>query len=274
MRVIVITIVEAILGLTGAVVGASDCACATLSVHIRDGPGASHNILSTLIPPHCVPYKGEQKLSEGLTWAKVSYNGKDGWIAVNWIAIRTCGTTPTKDAHGSYGDVRLPGCPHIVTRAEWGARNSQGGPWPLTQIPKGIFIHHSATGSCYNQQSCAAEVRSFQNYHMDSKHWGDVAYSFIVGEDGDVYEGRGWNQIGAHTYGHNHDALGFCVIGTFTGHLPNDAALSAVRRLIDCAVQNGKVIKNYSLKGHRDVSSTECPGQKLYDLIRTWPHYG
>lgn len=76
MGVVLIPIVAVVLGLTGAAAGASDCACATLSVHIRDGPGASHNILSTLVPPHCVPYKGEQRQSEGLTWAKVNYNGK------------------------------------------------------------------------------------------------------------------------------------------------------------------------------------------------------
>ena len=25
---------------------------------------------------------------------------------------------------------------------------------------------------------------------------------------------------------------------------------------------------------HRDVRSTECPGNKLYELIETWDHFG
>lgn len=30
----------------------------------------------------------------------------------------------------------------------------------------------------------------------------------MVGEDGNVYEGRGWDQVGAHTYGYNSVGLG------------------------------------------------------------------
>lgn len=40
-----------------------------------------------------------------------------------------------------------------------------------------------------------------QTYHMESKNWDDIAYNFIVGGDGAVYEGRGWEKQGAHTKG-------------------------------------------------------------------------
>lgn len=30
----------------------------------------------------------------------------------------------------------------------------------------------------------------------------------MVGEDGNVYEGRGWSKIGAHTYGYNFNGIG------------------------------------------------------------------
>ena len=36
---------------------------------------------------------------------------------------------------------------------------------------------------------------------MDSNGWFDIGYNFIVGEDGNVYEGRGWTKIGAHSPG-------------------------------------------------------------------------
>jgi len=35
-----------------------------------------------------------------------------------------------------------------------------------------------------------------------------------------------------------------------------------------------KAASNYTLHGHRDGDCTECPGQKFYELVRTWPHYG
>jgi hypothetical protein len=33
----------------------------------------------------------------------------------------------------------------------------------------------------------------------------------------------------------------------------------------------GKVLPNYELYGHRQVSATECPGEQLYQLMQDWP---
>ena len=41
----------------------------------------------------------------------------------------------------------------------------------------------------FKKQSCIAMVKSYQNYHMDSNGWADIGYNFIVGEDGNIYEG-------------------------------------------------------------------------------------
>ena len=37
---------------------------------------------------------------------------------------------------------------------------------------------------------------SFQNYHMNSLGWSDVGYNFLIGEDGYIYEGRGFYRQG------------------------------------------------------------------------------
>jgi hypothetical protein len=39
----------------------------------------------------------------------------------------------------------------------------------------------------------------------------------LVGGDGNVYEGRGWHKVGAHTYGFNKRSVGIALIGEFTG---------------------------------------------------------
>ncbi|KAH3862498.1 hypothetical protein DPMN_025465 [Dreissena polymorpha] len=38
--------------------------------------------------------------------------------------------------------------------------------------------------------------------------WAGIGYSIVVDKDGNVYEARGWNEIGAHTYGYNSVGLG------------------------------------------------------------------
>lgn len=32
-----------------------------------------------------------------------------------------------------------------------------------------------------------------QTFHIESRGWGDIAYNFLVGGDGSIYVGRGWD---------------------------------------------------------------------------------
>ncbi|KAG6923445.1 peptidoglycan recognition protein 4, partial [Chelydra serpentina] len=57
------------------------------------------------------------------------------------------------------------------------------------------------------------------------------------------------------------------------GRVPNAAALNAARRLIQCAVSRGFLSRSYTLKGHRNVNPTSCPGDALYRVIRGWPRF-
>ncbi|RNA10805.1 peptidoglycan-recognition SC2-like [Brachionus plicatilis] len=164
-------------------------------------------------------------------------------------------------------------CPNIVSRAEWGARAPIGSSEMSNPVPY-VVIHHGATAACATKSSCINLVKSYQILHMDTNKWDDIGYSFIVGEDGNVYEGRGWSRVGAHAPGFNTNSIGICIIGDFTSRLPNSLALNAVKNLIECGVSLGKIKPTYSLRGHRDSSATECPGNTLYTEIRKWAQYG
>lgn len=41
------------------------------------------------------------------------------------------------------------------------------------------------------------------------------ATRFLIGGDGTIYEARGWNAVGAHTYGWNNKSVGIAFIGTY-----------------------------------------------------------
>lgn len=164
--------------------------------------------------------------------------------------------------------------PRIISRSEWGARKPTTTIRALAQNPPPfVIIHHSATDSCITQAICNARMRSFQNYHIDEKGWGDIGYQFLVGEDGNIYEGRGWDKHGAHSISYNSKSIGICIIGNFVGHTPNAAAIEATKNLISYGVAIGKIQSNYTLLGHRQTTRTSCPGDSLYELIKTWPHW-
>ncbi|KAK0049828.1 peptidoglycan recognition protein [Biomphalaria pfeifferi] len=163
-------------------------------------------------------------------------------------------------------------CPHVVTRAEWGARAATHVSHLVTPVQY-AFIHHTAGADCHDRATCAAQVRLTQNYHMNGRNYSDIGYSFMIGGNGEVFEGRGWDHLGAHTLNYNSHGYGFCFIGTFTSHVPTSAAQQAAKDMIACGVQLGKLRSDYTLRGHRDVGATECPGNAFYPLIKTWPHY-
>lgn len=54
-----------------------------------------------------------------------------------------------------------------------------------------------------------------KNDHMNRKGWNDIGYNFLVGEDGNVYEGRGWGKQGAHSVPFNKKSIGICIIGDY-----------------------------------------------------------
>ena len=56
--------------------------------------------------------------------------------------------------------------------------------------------------------------------------WSDIGYSFLVGGDGNVYEGRGWGREGAHTFGYNSVSYAASFMGDYTSTLPPTSALN------------------------------------------------
>ncbi|XP_037356465.1 peptidoglycan recognition protein 3 isoform X1 [Talpa occidentalis] len=162
-------------------------------------------------------------------------------------------------------------CPNIITRSTWEARETH---CPKMNLPaKYVIIIHTVGLPCTVSMDCQIYVRDLQSYHMDARGFCDIGYNFLVGEDGGVYEGVGWNIQGSHSYGHNDFALGIAFMGNFMEKAPNAAALEVAQDLIECAVNKGYLIPNYLLVGHRDVISTLSPGQALYDIIKSWPHF-
>lgn len=108
---------------------------------------------------------------------------------------------------------------------------------------------------------------------MDSMGFADIAYNFLIGEDGMVYNGRGWDTEGAHTKGYNKDSVGIAFIGTFNDFVPVNKSLNVYNLLINDGIRLGKIRKDYKLYGCRQLNGSQSPGDKFYDLIKTWDHW-
>lgn len=162
----------------------------------------------------------------------------------------------------------------MIKRSEWGAQAPSHPPTPLPEIPPPyVIISHTASEPCSTQIECSKRVRTVQKMHIENKKWDDIAYNFLVGGDGSIYEGRGWNVEGAHTFNYNKMSLGLSFIGTFNTVAPSEQQLTAAQNFLDAGVKMGKLGDNYKLFGHRQLTETLSPGDELYKIIQTWSHW-
>ncbi|XP_077977924.1 peptidoglycan-recognition protein SC2-like [Glandiceps talaboti] len=134
-----------------------------------------------------------------------------------------------------------------------------------------VIIHHTDTGSCSTVSSCSSILRGIQNWHMDNNDWVDIGYNWLIGGDGKVYAGRGWNSQGAHSPGYNSKSYGIAFIGDFVSSKPTQAAINSAKALLKCAVDTGKLSSGYVLYAHKDVRSSyrmsrHCPLRRDTDL--------
>ncbi|XP_050310822.1 peptidoglycan-recognition protein 2-like [Anthonomus grandis grandis] len=165
-------------------------------------------------------------------------------------------------------------CPDIITRNRWNARTAQAVEYALIPV-KNVIIHHTVTEECKKEVNCTAIIQEIQNFHIDILEFPDIGYNFLIGGDGNIYEGAGWHKVGAHTRGYNSRSVGIAFIGNFSDKLPRSKSLKALKDFLQCGVELGEIDKEYNLYGARQVSPspTLSPGSRLFSELKTWPHF-
>jgi len=145
----------------------------------------------------------------------------------------------------------------IISRAQWGARPPDSRTTVAMSARKYFVVHHSGAPATQT-------VRAIQDWCMDGRGFADIDYNHLVrATTGEIYEGRGWNVVGAHTTGYNTSGVGICVIGN---NQISDAAKQSVLWLYD--EYNRRCSRTLTIKGHRQLATTgtDCPG----DRIASW----
>ena len=129
-----------------------------------------------------------------------------------------------------------------------------------------FFVHYSAFGGMetdtFDEQ--VAVMRAIYKHHTQGNDWDDIGYSFVVfqpwggANKAAVFEGRGWKRIPAAQGGHNSGTIAVCVVTLSEDIQP--ATVDALRSLYAAS-------KCDRVRGHREVTNTGCPGEKLMGLL-------
>lgn len=182
--------------------------------------------------------------------------------------------------------------PEIRPRSEWAGELQVKGELAPEDDVRFLLVHHTASSNAYGPDQVVDQIRTFYELHTGpEKGWADVAYNFLVDRYGTIWEARAGSTDGPvrgdATGGSQGFALLCCSIGDHTLEpMTPEATDSMVRLLawlgerygVDTAPGatvtftsrgsslhpvDSEVTAN-TISGHRDMSSTTCPGDFVY----------
>jgi hypothetical protein len=161
---------------------------------------------------------------------------------------------------------------NIITRSEWGARPPKSTPKAITIPSPKLYLHHAAGAILPGDDSVSnldlQRIRSIQDFHMDSRGWNDIAYSFLMDTDGYVFEGRGAGIQGGHTEGQNTVSHAVCIMGNYESQPVDPDLIPRLADLVNHGHERGWWPQGFT-GGHRDApgAATSCPGKNLYSQL-------
>ena len=115
-----------------------------------------------------------------------------------------------------------------------------------------IVLHHSASGLNLTPDMIHAE-------HL-KLGWTGIGYHFVITPDGKIYEGRPIVAVGSNVEKQNTHIIGICFIGNFdiNNQKPTKEQIKSGQDLIKYL---NSTIKQFKIKGHRELMATACPGK-------------
>lgn len=152
---------------------------------------------------------------------------------------------------------------NIIPGARWGRRL---GAQPIHALPttaRQHFLVHYDGGTPITRNGDAVPRAVDKEHHGNG--WAGIGYNLLVDQAGNIYEGRGWNLVGAHCPNFNRNSIGVQVaIGG--SQEPTQAAKAAIIALY--AEASRLAGKNLAKSYHGEHFSTSCAGSNLIPWVK------
>ncbi|XP_071452030.1 uncharacterized protein [Hetaerina americana] len=141
-------------------------------------------------------------------------------------------------------------------------------------------IHHvfvlNVGHRCFSRDECTAVIRAEQNKNLTRSHsdW-FVTDNFYVGEDGHVYEGRGWNESPARTWvPQRGNVITVAFLGDFEEDLPSPKAVFAFKYLMKMGMYLEYIGSSYTLESMKtSCANISFLGSALDQEIKSWENW-
>jgi hypothetical protein len=151
----------------------------------------------------------------------------------------------------------------VIAREGWRARPPSGS--FVKHVIKHLTVHHSGAPLRDNRRA-PDRIRSAQLSHQ-GRGWPELAYHFLIDGEGPLYQGRPLEARGdTHT---RYDTTGHflvCVVGDYDRQPLKPVQLASLIRILAWGASRFAVSPG-TIRGHRELARTSCPGKHLQALI-------
>ena len=113
-----------------------------------------------------------------------------------------------------------------------------------------VFVHHAQATKC--------TVQDVHTWHVMENGWIGIGYHYFIDKNGNVWNGRPLDMVGAHTKGYNHNSIGICLEGDYTVEKISEHVKSV---LVNLLVSIKRTYDKIKILRHMDVNQTSCPGE-------------
>lgn len=173
----------------------------------------------------------------------------------------------------------------VITTVQWGAKAPTGS-FSIT-TPRYVVIHHTDNQNPPNDpsqrslQGAMRFARNIQKFHMNGNGWRDSGHNFLNTTGGFILEGRhgsldaamrGLSVQSAHAaqdagkLANGNQSPGIENKGNFMTFRMEQTQWESLVELCTSLCDSCN-ISPVNIKGHRDFSHTDCPGDWLYDQL-------
>lgn len=159
-----------------------------------------------------------------------------------------------------------------MRRDQWQAMPSYGEDWLRLPLHY-VVVGHSAANNCVQRRDCIEQMLVVQADHM-RRGFNDIGPNFLVGGNGDVFEGRGANVFGAMVTAWNRRSISIMFLGNYVTFEPRESQFNHTKILLKTLVNEGVLHPNYILYGQCQLlPSTISPGPLLLSELRRFAHW-
>lgn len=160
------------------------------------------------------------------------------------------------------GCARHAATPSIISAAEWGSK-PQPIPDARRHTPRWITIHHAGV-PWKETDDPLVKIRNLQAWGQREKKWPDLPYHYLIAPDGRIFAGREVAyEPESNTKYDLTGNIGIQLWGDFEQQAVSEAQLRATVTLTAWLCDRHG-IDAATVRTHRDVADTTCPGRDLY----------